>query len=704
MRRTGSLFLSLFFFAAATANAHDLPPGSNLVALGRIWGVVEYAHPWVGYRDVDLDAAAIRSIEHLRSSPRDISGAVAELLAVLGDDAAFVRPPCVESSAPAVDRSTRTLAPGIVYVAATSPVDASTLQMLRTAQAAVVDLRPQPGRCTSPMVAQELVSLLVRGSVPRADLRKVKHHGYRSQDPAAEEQRFQSGFVTIDNGVESGNGAVAKVVFIVNDRSYIPPFATALAAAETATFVTVGRFPLASALDHCEIGLPDGGIATLRTSELVDADGYGAEPSPMIAFAADAPEADVVAAALQLAKPRGSRRRASGPATALRLPDYEWHPDATYADMQMPDAAHRILAAYRIWNAIEFLHPNPGREWHMQLGEMIAMLEHANRRQEYELALAEIVARVPDGQAALSTRALAATPPFLLMPVEDKPVVVESSAASVKPGDELLRIDGRDVTERMAELARFAGASTETAKRHAIVRDLTNGAAGSQSVFTFRRPDGTTYDATLARGTQSPNAAKPWRILDGGIAYVDLRQLDAEEVPMLFAEVAGTRALILDLRGESRGVADDLAARMNATGASAAALVRVPELIGGAYDAAEVAENVSASSLPPYTGRAIVLIDERTQADGEATALLLAAVANAEFVGVPSAGASGPVTSLVVPGNIFVRFTGGEARHTDGRAVHGVGITPDYPVARTIRGLAEGKDAALERALELANR
>ena len=706
MRRTGSLlyFAGILFFAGAVAvrvDAHDLPSG-NLAALGRIWGIVEYAHPWLGYRDVDWDAAAVRAIDHVRASPNDLTGALTEMLATLGDDASFVRHPCVESAVQVVDRSNRILANGIVYVAATTPVDTNTIAMLRSARTAIVDLRPQPGRCAAPSLSADLVPLLVRGNVARARLRKVKHHGYRSQDPANTYEQYQSSFVTIATGFEIGanDTQVAKVVFIVNERSVIPTFATALAAAETATFVTAGKFPLASALDHCEMGLPDGMLVTLRTSELVDDDGYIAEPSAMITLDATASESEVLAAALQIAKPRSARRRASGP-SAQRLPDYRWRADATYAEMNLPPPAYRILAAYRIWNVIHFFYGYPELigDWHMQLGEFIVTLDHATTRQAYELALAEIMTLVPDGHTLVSSKAFlalrgAASPPFRLMPVEDKPVVVEvfPGTATVKTGDELLRIDGRDVVERMAELARYTSASTELTKKYYVARDLPNGAMDSQSVFTFRRPDGTQYDVTLTRGTQSIPDPKAWRILDGNIAYVDLRYLDVEEVPALFAEIANTRAMIVDIRNDPRNAFADMGM----------AMIRIPELIGGAFDSDE-RMHIGTRPFPPYPGRAIALIDERTQSDGEQTALAFDALADAEFVGSPTGGAIGNVTSFVVPGNILVRFTGMDVRFADGRQLQRVGVQPHYRVERTIRGLAEGRDEVLEKALQILN-
>jgi C-terminal processing protease CtpA/Prc len=46
-----------------------------------------------------------------------------------------------------------------------------------------------------------------------------------------------------------------------------------------------------------------------------------------------------------------------------------------------------------------------------------------------------------------------------------------------------------------------------------------------------------------------------------------------------------------------------------------------------------------------------------------------------------------------------VGFTGHDVRHADGRQLQRVGIVPDVPVPPTLRGLREGRDEVLERAL-----
>jgi len=711
MRRPGSLFcfvlLSLFAFSA---RAHEMPAG-HLAALGRIWGIVNYAHPQLGYRDVDLDAAAIDAIGRMRgtSEPATLSAAADEMLSTLCDDATFVSRPCAESALPSVNRASKTLADGVVYLSVTSPAN---LNLLRTARTAIVDLRPQPGRCSAPALSADVVPLLVRGTVPRANHRKVRHYGYKSQLGGDDASGFSSSFITIDTGYENGTAeTLIKVIFIVDEQSAIPPVATTLAASELASFVSVGRFPLHTAVDHCQMVLPDFSLVTLRTSELVDKEGFSAEPAPMMTLAANATDADAIAAALQLAKPRSSRRRATGPA-AQRLPDYRWRADETYADMELPAVEYRVLAAYRLWNAIHFFyaHRELLADWEMRLHDIVKLLEHVTTRPDYELALAEIVTWIPDAHSAVVSEAHlalrgAASPPFRLMPVEGKSVVVDTRSTSVKPGDELLRIDGVAVAARMAELARYTSAATELAKEYYVARDLPNGAMGSESAFTFRRPDGTQYEIKLPRGETGQSVpAKAWRILDGNIAYVDLSTLDIAQVPLLFTEVANTRAMLIDLRTTPRALQAGLLARLRTDDDSVTSIVRVPGLLGGAFQHLDIPQSLAEEAPPQkYAGRTILLVDERTQSEAENNALAFDAVAGAKLVGSATAGTNGNVSSLVLPGNIPVRFTAIAVRHADGRQVQGVGLEPDALAPRTIRGLAEGKDEVLLRAIALVD-
>ena len=94
-----------------------------------------------------------------------------------------------------------------------------------------------------------------------------------------------------------------------------------------------------------------------------------------------------------------------------------------------------------------------------------------------------------------------------------------------------------------------------------------------------------------------------------------------------------------------------------------------------------------------------MLIDERAISQSEHTALGFEQVADTVFVGTPTAGANGDVTSFFLPGGMQVYFTGHDVRHADGRQLQRVGILPDVEVAPTLAGIRAGRDEVLERAV-----
>ena len=70
------------------------------------------------------------------------------------------------------------------------------------------------------------------------------------------------------------------------------------------------------------------------------------------------------------------------------------------------------------------------------------------------------------------------------------------------------------------------------------------------------------------------------------------------------------------------------------------------------------------------------------------------------FIGAPTAGANGNVTTAVLPGNVAVRFTGMEIKYPDGRQLQRRGVQPDLEVLPTIQGIAVGRDEVLDRAVQ----
>jgi C-terminal processing protease CtpA/Prc len=103
-----------------------------------------------------------------------------------------------------------------------------------------------------------------------------------------------------------------------------------------------------------------------------------------------------------------------------------------------------------------------------------------------------------------------------------------------------------------------------------------------------------------------------------------------------------------------------------------------------------------------YKGKMIILVNEATQSNAEFTAMGFRKAKNAIIVGSQTAGADGNVTPMFnLPGGISTVFTALGVYYPDGKETQRIGIVPDVIAKPTIKGISEGKDEVLEKALEI---
>ena len=86
---------------------------------------------------------------------------------------------------------------------------------------------------------------------------------------------------------------------------------------------------------------------------------------------------------------------------------------------------------------------------------------------------------------------------------------------------------------------------------------------------------------------------------------------------------------------------------------------------------------------------------------GESIVAILRYCPDVIFVGSPTAGSDGPISTLVLPGAVHVRFTGDGFYFADKKAVQNIGIVPDVNVSITKRGVDLNIDELLQKALDI---
>lgn len=385
-----------------------------------------------------------------------------------------------------------------------------------------------------------------------------------------------------------------------------------------------------------------------------------------------------------------------------------------YPQLSFPDAGYQLLALFRWWNIVQYWTPGravAGEDWPAVLRELIPKLALAKDKKAYDLALFEMVATLNDTHANVWS-ALPVRPPTgaCSLPadvrwVENQAVVwrVNAPTAGVKLGDAITAIDGTAVGDLFAQWRQCYADSNETARMRDMTQTLTRGACGPVKLKLVR--GGTPTEVEAAR-VQVATMAAPWhdrpgepfQLLSPDVAYLKLEDVKPADVPRIIKKAEGTKGMVIDLRNYPQYLPWVMGPIL-----ATKPTPFVSFTSGEAEDPGAFAFRATAT-LPVdrqhYGGKVVVLVDEVTQSRAEFTAMALRAV-GAVVVGSTTAGADGDVAEISLPGGQSTMVSGLGVFYPDHRPTQRVGIVPDVVATPTIKGIAQGRDEVLERAVQV---
>lgn len=400
----------------------------------------------------------------------------------------------------------------------------------------------------------------------------------------------------------------------------------------------------------------------------------------------------------------------------------------------MRDRVDRILAAGRIWFFVEFFYPYKSllhENWAQLLIDSIDSFESSEDCRVYALQVAKLSAHISDSHVRVQCSSLneafgTHSPGIRARIIENKPVITwltpSTAQAGFAVGDELISINGETIEMRMARLQPYISSSTpQSANLQAVAASLTGTAGSPCAIEAF---DGTrTKYATLSfeYPCESPfntdRTGPAICMLQENIGYVDLCLLSPGDVSAMFRQLQKTRALIFDVRGypkatywsiSSRLVREDRVGTISKHGTflltdipAARFSCRInPVLIRHELDQFEQIVMVPWSNSPKYLGPTALLIDERTISKGEHTGMFFKAANQTTFIGGPSAGANGDVTSFRLPGGVRIHATAQGVEFPNGARLQRTGLVPDILIHPSIAAIKFGIDEQLNSAIE----
>jgi len=96
-----------------------------------------------------------------------------------------------------------------------------------------------------------------------------------------------------------------------------------------------------------------------------------------------------------------------------------------------------------------------------------------------------------------------------------------------------------------------------------------------------------------------------------------------------------------------------------------------------------------------------VLISAKSFSAAEDFVVVFDAMHRGTLVGETTGGSTGQPLAFKLPGGGYARICTLDVAYPDGRDFEGIGIPPQVKVSPTVSDIRQGKDAALERAVEI---
>ena len=308
-----------------------------------------------------------------------------------------------------------------------------------------------------------------------------------------------------------------------------------------------------------------------------------------------------------------------------------------------------------------------------------------------------------------------------------RPFVVAVEAGSkaagkgVKPGAEIVEVDGSAVEEKMERLRPcLPGRSSERASRREACHYLLAGEKGSAVTVKLRSSDGRTSETLALKRSfglgRRADLACSFELTrqqfvhfgrhPSGLGYIRIESFNgrgevADEFDRALEALRTTPGLILDIRDNPGGFGQP---RIVGRLLQQRALVAISYCKNGPghKDLQRVEEHLEPGGPWQYTEPAALLVNDVTGSAADLFACWLRSAGRVVTIGSTTHGnLSGVAAFAVLPCGLVARISNGYICDAKDRPVEGHGNEPDLSVSPTVAEVLNGKDPVLDKAVSL---
>ena len=388
------------------------------------------------------------------------------------------------------------------------------------------------------------------------------------------------------------------------------------------------------------------------------------------------------------------------------------------SDLLITEKKHRLLLLFRYWNIIEYFYPYKylmDNKWEKTLADSLPNFINLDSEKDLQLNMMKLFARLNDSHTYISTSAKNRDEknclPVKCKVIDYKLVVTKigndslAVADDIRVGDAITKLNEKFITELIEEKRHLISASNESFYLKQFSNAIIVGNEKTVSLECLR--NGITTKKTITvlgiREAQK-NAfkkvkAEKFKLLPKNIGYVNMGEIEDKNIPDMITTLKNTEAIIFDMRNYPNDTWEEIAKFLNDKPKLFAIYTKPDLSYPGRFIWSE-GTTCGTENKYNYKGKVIVLLDENSISQSEWTAMCFQTAPNTTIIGSQTAGADGNNSDFEYIKGFDTHFTGIGVYYPDRRETQRIGIVPDIEVKPTIKGIQEGRDEVLDRALK----
>ena len=390
-----------------------------------------------------------------------------------------------------------------------------------------------------------------------------------------------------------------------------------------------------------------------------------------------------------------------------------------YKNFDWKDKNLRLLTLFRYWNIVEYFFPykyQTDTKWDDVLIEMIPKFLNSKTEIELHAAMLELVVNIDDSHSRLSSEKAAEfignywIPAYFRI-IDNKAIITgfynDSLALKddIRKGDIITMANGKTIESIFNEKKDFISGSNLPRKKLNAFSYIFNGSSDSVQI-TFER-NGESNSKTIKRYlyqdfNYKSKRSSTYKIFDGNIGYIDMKVLSVKDVPMVMKKLENTKAIIFDIRNYPKTTMRYIETFITSKRQKFYKPLE-PNINYPGKFVWKRGTSFGKNQELPYKGKLVALVNEYSQSYAEFVTMAFQTADNLTTIGSQTSGADGNVSRFEMVGGYKTQMSGIGIFYPDGTETQRKGVKIDIEIKPTLKGMIEGKDEVLDKAIEFLN-